>query len=165
MAILNVGTPNIDGRDYSILPDGVFRWTYQSTVETAGATAEAQFDLRFNSNQERTFQPYISIDRISVFTDGAPQSPPNALFYLVGNQWEDYPSSAYFDSIELRPTYSTNAYCGSLSSTPFYLGRAEGGTYATVSVILKEVLNATYRITASGTTSDFPILANEIWKT
>lgn len=151
----------IDGREYSQLPHGVFRYTGTMLFQTGTEANEAQFNFDMNPGSADDFQRYVSIDACAVSTGAIAITIPGALLRMNTNNYEDYASDIQtaIEGFELFNFGSTLRFGGGIQAGPYYLGRILKGTPGRVTVVVQELLNTLYNVTISGLISDQAFLA------
>lgn len=154
--------PVADGRRYRELPRGVSRWTCTGTA-TGTATSRVLFNVDFNPQSSPSFQRYVSLDHVGLFTETAALVTLGVRILQALDQWEDAPINVSVGKFEMAVLAAATDMGGEFT-TPKYLGRVVGVQLGRLQVVAQEILNTAYYFTASGFISDKPFLAPYFWR-
>lgn len=157
--------PLIDGRNYPELPDGIQRWTYNPPKQTGGATSTITFQLDFNPNQNATFEKYVGISKIAIFTETAALTEVGVKLSSGSADFEDNAGNTNvpFGRFPMETLDTAVKFAGEWDR-PHYFGRVNPGTSGRVSILVQEILNTEYNVYASGLISDRPFLMPWFWR-
>lgn len=155
--------PKIDGRLYSGLPQGIFRWTAQVNSTGAGS-GTMSFHLKFNNGDSPDFQRYASISTMSINCSSVALTKKGAVIWQQSGDWEDYNSSTRsIGSFEMLEGSVATQHAGQFN-VPTLLGRVKKATTGQINIQLQEINLVDYTFSASGFVSDKPFLAPNFWR-
>lgn len=155
-----------DGRNYNKevrqTPDGVQPFNTNGSVTGSTGGGHSTVNFQFNPGLDRTFQPYVVIDFISIehqIADGG-----NAWVYQVVNEWER--SAGIQRTVELLvPLVSESSVQFAIAShRTINLGRVELGTAGLVRVRMEEINTAVTNVAIAGYLADYPLIGNDTWR-
>lgn len=153
----------LDPHKYPNLPEGVQRW-FGHAKYTSALGGNYDFRVLFNPDSDVTWQPWVSVSRMTLKSDTAAQTILGGGILRVGGSWEDPGAIGHWvQNFTMVNFVDAASFIGTMSE-PLYLGRIARGTPGTLSVIGQEIDMATYVFDISGFISNFPIPANNNWR-
>lgn len=140
------------------LPLGIQSFSAQGTVTGAGGGGHSTVSFLFNPSSDRTFQPYVILDFVSV--EHSVADAGNAWVFQVLANWERAELlHRTLDVIKPIETESSVQFAQTDHST-HNLGRAILGTTGELRVRMAEINTAVTTINISGFISDLPMIGD-----
>lgn len=164
MTVTVTVTPVIDGRIVPGIPAGLEQWTAQGLVTAAAGSGTANLVVEFNSGSQRTFQPYVALQSVSVINQVTDIG--DGFIFANSQDWErsflvGTSISSQLGAIVLT-NVDANIEVGHLRQWR-HLGRVQIGTAGRLTTRFNEVDTATIEVTLTGLVSDRPFMLPSEW--
>lgn len=156
----------LDGRQYKELPEGMFRWFAKSAAAPGTTTGETSINILFNPDQNEDFQPYVSLNSLTVATRTAAITILGVRVKGQGAEWEDGQGGTVRNvSAFSMLNFSTSLTFVGTMPDPVYFGRIVKGQSGTIVAQLQEINLTVYESWATGIWSEKPFLARDYLRT
>lgn len=152
------------GQQAGSMPPGVQRWIAQGEHTAVGA-GTLQWRLDFNPDSNTSWQPYISVDRVTMDTTVVVLAIPGVGLTANGSGWEDNRTflNNNFGPFEMIP-YGVSTQMQGAMNVPTYLGRMARTGTARMTINVEQVDTTIYRVNVRGWMSQYPYPANWNWR-
>lgn len=162
MSVTTTVSVRSDGRKYPEPPSGMQIYAAAGSVigSSGGGHQTVVFD--FNPSGDRIFQPYVSIDFMSV--NGSVAIIGNVWVYQVVNNWERSIGLARTIDVLVPVVTESSVQLQAAKHDTINLGRVELGTNGQLRFRAAEVDTAVMDISISGFISDQEMIGRDVWR-